>query len=151
MNKLYYFEDLPEGTVLRATRPVTLDRDSVLEFARAYDPQPAHLGEESGAASQFGVFCASGWQTVGVSMRMMVEAMPVAGGAMGAGVETLNWPRMVLPGDTLTTEVEILGARVSRSRPEKGVAKVRCVTRNQRGEVVLEMTSTILLPRKMMA
>ncbi|MDE2516437.1 MAG: MaoC family dehydratase [Rhodospirillales bacterium] len=148
MTTLLYFEDLPAGTVLRASRPVTLDRDAVLEFARAYDPQPAHLGEEAAAASQFGTFCASGWQTVGVTMRMMVETMPIAGGGMGAGVEKLNWPRMVFPGDTLTAEIEILSARVSRSRPDKGVAQVRCVTRNQRDEVVLELTSTILLPRK---
>ena len=144
----YWFEDLTIGQVLRSPRGITLDRDSMIAFARDYDPQPAHLGEETARHSQFGLFCASGWQTGSVSMRLIAETFPIARGGMGTGIDKLRWPRPVLPGDTLRVEMEILAARPSVSRPGSGVVTHRCTTLNQRDEPVQVFTSTVLMPRR---
>ncbi len=144
----YWFEDLAVGQVLRSSRGITLDRDAMIAFARAYDPQPAHLGEDTARASQFGLFCASGWQTGSVSMRLIAETLPIARGGMGTGIDQLRWPRPVLAGDPLRIEMEILEARPSVSRPGSGVVTHRTTTLNQRNEPVQVFTSTVLMPRR---
>ena len=52
------------------------------------------------------------------------------------GVDLMEWKRPVLAGDTLGGHCEVLDARVSRSRPELGIVRMRAEVTNQRGEVV---------------
>ena len=80
------------------------------------------MGEASAATSNLGVFCASGWHTGSLTMRLIAETMPIKGGGMGAGIE-VNWPRPVVPGDVLRVEIEVIAARLSKSRPDKGVVR----------------------------
>jgi acyl dehydratase len=56
--------------------------------------------------------------------------------------------RPVLPGDVLRVEWEVLEVRPSTSKADRGTARLRVTTRNQRGEVVLTLITTILLPRR---
>lgn len=148
MSKEYYFDDLTVGQVLRSARSIRIDRQRILDFARDYDPQPQHLGEETAAGSQFGIFCASGWQTAATTMRLVVETMPIPGGGMGAGVEKITWLRPVLPGDELRVEIEILAMRESKSRPDKGVVRTRATTFNQDGDTVQTFDTVALMPKR---
>ena len=142
-----YFEDMVPGRVLRSGSLPPLTREAILAFAREYDPQPQHMGEASAAASNLGVFCASGWHTGSLTMRLIAQTMPIEGGAMGAGVE-VSWPRPVVPGDALRVEIEAVEARPSKSRPDKGVVRFRTTTFNQRDEPVQHCTHTALFPRR---
>ena len=87
----YHFEDLSAGTKLRSARRITVTRERLVAFAEEFDPQPAHLSEAQAAESHFGVLCASGWHTAAISMRLMVETMPMPGGGIGAGIEARDW------------------------------------------------------------
>ena len=98
------------GRVLRSASLPPLTREAIIAFAREYDPQPQHMGEDSAAKSNLGVFCASGWHTGSLTMRLLVDTVPIKGGGMGAGVE-LKWPRPVVVGDVLRVEIEVLEAR----------------------------------------
>ncbi len=142
-----WFEDMVPGRVLRSASLPKLTRQAIVAFAREYDPQPQHMGEASAATSNLGVFCASGWHTGSLTMRLIADTMPIKGGGMGAGIE-VNWPRPVVPGDALRVEIEVLAARVSRSRPDKGVVTFRTTTFNQRDEPVQHCTHTALFPRR---
>jgi acyl dehydratase len=144
----FWFEDITEGQVLRSARAITLDRDAIIAFATEYDPQPAHMGEETARDSQFGLFCASGWQTGSVTMRLIFETLRIRQGGMGAGIERLRWVRPVLPGDRLRVEITVLATRPSRSRPTAGVVTYRCTTLNQHDQPVQEFTTTVLMPRR---
>jgi acyl dehydratase len=144
----FTFEDMPVGRVLHAPRAIVVDRDRMIAFARDYDPQPAHLGEEEAAASQFGQLCASGWYTGSLTMRLVTETLVIAQGGMGLGVDTLRWPRPVLPGDTLRVSIEVLAARPSRSQPGRGLVTTRTVTLNQHDQVVQEFTSVVMMPMR---
>jgi acyl dehydratase len=146
VSKEYYFDDLTVGQVLRSARSIRIERERILDFARQYDPQPQHLGEETATTSQFGIFCASGWQTAATTMRLVVETMPIPGGGMGAGVEKIAWLRPVLPDDELRVEIEILAKRVSKSRPDKGVVTTRTTTFNQDGDTVQTFDTVALMP-----
>ena len=142
-----YFEDMVPGRVLRSAPLPPLTRDAILAFAREFDPQPQHLGEASAADSNLGVFCASGWHTGSLTMRAIAETMPIKGGGMGAGIE-IRWPRPVVVGDVLHVEIEVMQARPSNSRPDKGVVIFRTTTFNQRDEPVQHCTHTALFPRR---
>ena len=134
------------------TGTVTVTEDSIVAFATDHDPQIFHLDEAAAKDSFFGRLVASGWQTAGLTMRLMVDSRFLGSTPLvGLGVESLAWPRPVLPGDVLTAAVEILEIRPSRSNPARGSMRTKVTTVNQAGETVYEMTSTILMPRRVVA
>jgi acyl dehydratase len=142
-----YLEDFVVGARFTSGTH-TLDADQIKTFARQFDPQPFHLDEEAARHSFFGGLVASGWHTAAITMSLLVESgMPIAGGLIGAGGE-LTWPHPTRPGDTLTVESEVLAVTPSRSRPERGMITLRSRTRNQKGEVVQDMTSRMLAWRR---
>src|SRR6266513_1598757 len=58
-------------------------------------------------------------------MRLLVETgLPLMGGIIGSGGE-VSWPRPTRPGDTLTVVSEIEEITPSRSRPDRGMIRVR--------------------------
>jgi acyl dehydratase len=73
--------------------------------------------------------------------------MKVAGGLIGLGGE-LTWPRPTKPGDVLHVECEVLEVNPSRSRPDRGIVKVRNTALNQNGETVQIFIVNMLVPRK---
>ena len=141
-------EDLAVGERY-AGGTATVDDAAIKAFAAAFDPQPFHLDEVAARASVFGRIVASGWHTVAVTMRLLVEGeLRSLWGLVGLGADELRWPRPVIPGDTLSVEWEVLEVRPSSSKSDRGTARLRVTTRNQRGEIVLTMITTILVPRR---
>lgn len=128
-----------------------LDAAEIKAFAAQYDPQPFHLDDAAAKDTLFGGLAASGWHTVAITMRLLVQAgLPLKGGIIGSG-GTIEWPRPTRPGDVLTVESEVLEIKPSRSRPDRGTAVVRSETRNQRGEVVQVITMKLVVPRRAVA
>jgi acyl dehydratase len=125
-----------------------MEADAIKAFARQFDPQPFHLDEEAAKATLFGGLVASGWHTASVSMRLQVDSgLPIAGGIIGIGGE-MSWPRPTRPGDILRVVSEIAEVTPSRSRPDRGVVRVRSETRNQRDEVVQILDARLLVRRR---
>jgi len=54
----------------------------------------------------------------------------------------------VRPGDVLTVETKIVHLRLSRSRPNYGIIRLRNVTTNQRGETVQTMLASAMVSRR---
>ncbi len=145
---MLHFEDLTPGRVFGAG-PVGVSEADIVRFAREFDPQPFHTDPEAARDSVFAGLAASGWHTAALAMRLFVTGGPrLAGGTVGVGVEALRWPRPVRPGDALTLEIEVLEARVSQSKPHQGVVRLRNTLRNQQGDVVLEETVVLIVPRR---
>src|SRR5437667_7772799 len=69
-----HLEDFHPGeTIELGSRSV--DRDEIIEFARKYDPQPFHVDEEAGRRSIYSGLIASGWHTVAMLMRLLVDTV----------------------------------------------------------------------------
>jgi acyl dehydratase len=142
-----YFEDLPIGRRV-TTGSITIDAEAIKDFAARFDPQPFHLDEEAARKTFFGELVASGWHTAALTMRLLVTSgLPIAGGVIGAGGE-IQWPRPTRPGDVLTVASEVVAAKPSNSRPDRGMVTVRSETLNQAGEVVQVMTARLVVPRR---
>jgi acyl dehydratase len=133
-NPKLYLEDLHVGQ--RFTSPLhVLDADQIKAFAREFDPQPFHLSEEGAAGTLFGSLAASGWHTAALTMRMLVESVPLAEGLIGAELQ-LGWPKPTRPGMMLHVESEIVDITPSRSKPHMAMVTMRNETRDQDGEAV---------------
>src|SRR5215470_15192872 len=143
-----YLEDFTVGQVFGSGR-LRVDKEAIMGFAGQFDPQPFHLDEEAAGKSVFRGLAASGWHTAAVTMRLLVEGeFRPAGGILGVGFDELSWPRPVRPGDELHAMSEVLEVRPSKSRPDRGLIRVRTTTFNQNGEPVQIYTGNLLVPRR---
>lgn len=143
-----HFEDLVVGHNFPCGEIVVKEAEA-LAFATRYDPQPFHLEAEAGRRAGFGGMVLSGWLTAALTMRLMVTGgFLLAEGSVGLGIESLQWPLPVHPGDMLSVAVVPINLRVSASRPTFGIVKCRVTTTNQSWEVVQLMTSSVLVPRR---
>jgi acyl dehydratase len=126
----------------------TIDEGQIKAFAAQFDPQPFHLDGEAAKATLFGGLAASGWHTAAITMKLLVESgLPLRGGIIGSGGE-LSWPMPTRPGDTLTVVSEIEEVTPSRSRPDRGMIRVRNETRNQHDEIVQILVAKLVVPRR---
>jgi acyl dehydratase len=142
-----YFEDMPVGRRF-VSRTLMVEKDAVLAFATQFDPQPFHIDEAAARNTLFQRLAASGWHTAAMTMRLIVETLPVAGGVIGAGLDALRWPKPVYPGDTLHVEIEVVEARLSRSNPSGGWVKLQITTRNQAGDAVQVAMPNIMASKR---
>ena len=146
--KARYFDDLKVGDRFKS-EPLRVTEKKLIEFSRKFDPQMFHLSPKEAQQTIFKGLTASGWHTAALTMRLFVQTLNFAKGAIGLGVDNLRWPHAVRPGDVLTVETKILRLRVSRSRPRYGIIRLRNVTTNQRGEVVQTMLASALVRRRL--
>jgi acyl dehydratase len=145
-----YLEDLSEGQRFTSRRH-RIDEAEIHRFAREYDPQPFHLDAEAAKSTFFAGLAASGWHTAAITMRLTVDSdFSPAGGIIGAGLDELNWPRPVRPGDELHLLIEVLEVRPSRSKPDRGMIKVRTTTLNQNDEQVQVSVGNLVVQRRPM-
>ena len=141
-----YLEDLTVGQKF-ISRTQKVDAEAIKTYAREFDPQPFHLDGEAAKTSLFGGLAASGWHTASLTMRLIVDSVPLAGGVIGSGGE-LSWPRPTRPGDTLRVVTEVLEIIPSRSRPDRGMIVMRSTTLNQNDEAVQVFTPKVVVQRR---
>lgn len=143
-----YFEDFAVGE--RFVSPgVTVSEGMILDFALRYDPQPFHLDAEAAKETIFGGLIASGFQTLALGFRMLLQLGIFSASSMGSpGIDELRWPRPVRPGDTLHSELEVTETTPSRSKPDRGILKTTVRVVNQRGEDVLTFKGMQLIKRR---
>jgi acyl dehydratase len=144
--ELLYFDDLHVGQRV-VSRTHLLDEAQIVAFASQFDPQPFHTDPEAAKQTFFQGLAASGWHTAALTMRLLVESAPIAGGVIGAGAE-VSWPKPTRPGAILHLESEVIEVRPLRSRPDRGMATMRSETFNQTREIVQVLVSKLVVPRK---
>jgi acyl dehydratase len=92
---------------------------------------------------------ASGWHLCSITMRMMFDGFIGRTASLGSpGVNELRWLAPLRPGDDLTIDVDVVEARLSRSRPETGIVTFKCRVSNAAGQALAEMVSPIIVKRR---
>ncbi|HEY2139650.1 MAG TPA: MaoC family dehydratase [Chthoniobacterales bacterium] len=143
-----YLEDLHVGDRF-GSDTIEVTEENIIAFAREFDPQAFHLDKSAAEQSIFKGLSASGWHTAAMSMKLFITGeLRLAGGSVGLGVDELRWPQAVRPGDVLRLETEILDLRRSKSKPDRGIIRIRNVTTNQRDEVVQTFTAFVMVSRR---
>ena len=145
------FEVFPPGR-FGSYGPRHVTREEMLAFAAEFDPQPMHLDEEAAKRSMLKGLSGSGWHLCSIMMRMMFDGYIGRTASLGSpGVNEMKWLAPLRPGDDLTLDVDVVEARLSRSRPETGIVTFKSSVRNAAGRVLAEMTSPIIVKRRQAA
>lgn len=120
----------------------------ITRFGKTYDPQYFHTDTEAAGHSHFGGLVASGWHTVLVGHRLMVDALfaeeerllglgeePGVSGP-SPGVNKMEFKAPVRPGDVVSYTLVVTSKRPSNSIPGWGILMNTLDAVNQRGELV---------------
>jgi acyl dehydratase len=143
-----FFEDYAAGAVYEFGSVAVSEAD-ILEFGRRYDPQYLHVDRERAVRGPYGGLIASGWQTMSVAMRLFVDNFLPAGASLGSpGVDELRWLKPVRPGDVLRIRVTITQARISKSKPDRGLVETYLEVLNKRDEIVATMRAVNFIARR---
>lgn len=143
-----YLEDFRAGDRI-ASGSFEVTAELIRSFAELYDPQPMHLDEDAARQTIFGELVGSGWQTLAITMRLLVDARLLGGNPIvGAEFANQRFHRPVRPGDGLKAVAEVLRTRPSRSRRDRGFMDLEVTTKNQRDETVLTQTWTLVVPAR---
>ena len=126
----------------------TFSRDEIVRFGTQYDPQYFHVDPDAAKHSHFGGLVASGWHTVSVGHRLMVDRLAAEedivrqeGGEPGVsgpspGVNRMDFNAPVRPGDTVRYTLTVTGKRPSNSIPGWGLLFNLLEAHNQDHELV---------------
>ncbi|WP_455371335.1 MaoC/PaaZ C-terminal domain-containing protein [Petrachloros mirabilis] len=132
-----YWEDLTEGERIPC-KPVVFERTEIIDFAKRYDPQPFHIDETMANASIFSGLIASSLHTISACTRVVVEAQGDLAIMSGLGIDEVKLFNPVRPGDVLSVEAYWSNLKRSRSKPDRGIAGIKCKVLNQRGEPIVD-------------
>jgi acyl dehydratase len=143
-----YYEDFKIGDRFMSGG-MTMTEAGIIEFARQWDPQPFHIDAEFARKWTYGGLIASGLHTMSATLRLWLDLGIFRASSLGSpGIGEVQFPQPVRPGDTLRVVTDITELRLSSSKPDRGVARIRQVTINQRDEPVLEQETTVFLKRR---
>lgn len=149
MNQKKYFEDFEVGQVVELGATGPLSEQTIIDFAQLYDPQPIHTDPQAAATGFFNGLIASGWQTVTLCMRLLVDNfLNQTNCVVSPGVENISWSNPLRPGDSLTARLTVLELLPSKSRPTVGTVKYIIEAFNQNNQLVMKMSGPYLFYRR---
>lgn len=123
----------------RATFSKTITEADISAFAGITgDFNPLHVDAEFAARSRFGERIAHGMLTAGLISAVLGMRLPGPGGIFIS--QTLKFLKPVRIGDTVTAAAEVVAYR-----PEKRILTLWTTCQNQRGELVVEGESVLLV------
>lgn len=125
----------------KASRTTTITDDMIRAFAvLTGDSNPVHLDDAYAATTRFGRRIAHGMIAAGLISAALANDLPGPGTVYLS--QSLQFKAPVYPGDTITTTVEVKSVR-----PDKPIATLVTVCKNQEDVVVLEGEAVVLLSR----
>ena len=141
-----FFDEWAIGdTVIHGITRTVTETDNLLFSVMTHNSQPLHIDAEFAKASEFGQILVNSTFTfslmVGISIPETTQGTLIA----NLGFDKVISPKPVFIGDTLRGRSEVIEKRESKSRPGAGILTFRHEMSNQRGEMVMSFTRTVLL------
>ena len=140
------FDDIPDD-YHSVVGTWTLTDDAIVDFARAWDPQPFHTDPAAAADSVFGGLVASSAHLFAVCTRLFFDHEDRIDVVAMLGKDKLRLPNPARAGTTLTYETRCIGKRPSGSRPDVGILTLADTVTDADGAVVLTQEVTLLVAR----
>jgi itaconyl-CoA hydratase len=110
--------------------------------------QPLHINEDFAAKTEFGQRIVNGLYTVGLVVGLAVADLTEGTIVANLGYERIHHPHPVFHGDTIYVESQVLDKRDSRSKPDRGIVRLKHTGKNQTGSIVVEIERTVLFKKK---
>ncbi|MEE9202550.1 MAG: MaoC family dehydratase [Dehalococcoidia bacterium] len=135
-----FYEEFEVGQKFAGTS-ITVTETHIVMFGHlSADLHPFHMNDEFMKATPFGRRIAHGMLTA--SLALPSVSVLLGNDAASHLGEHFTFRNPVLIGDTITTECDVAGKEPKRNW---GIVRFRLLTRNQRGELVLEAESVMAL------
>lgn len=141
------FEEFERGQVFRHTpgRTVT-EYDSTWFSLLSMSQHPLHVDAEYAGAQGFERRPVA--EAFVFSLAVGMSVADTSGKAIAnLGFERVVFEQPVLAGDTLYAESEVIEARESSSKPDRGIVSIETRAMNQKGERVLWLRRKFLAPK----
>ena len=142
----FYYEEVEEYTS-RSLGEYLVTKEAILDFANQWDPLIFHTDEEIAKTTPHGGLIAPGTLLLAIRIRLLHSGGINRKVLASVGFENVKFTKPAYVGDRLTLKIELEEKRVSRSRPQYGLAKYSMELVNQLGEPVLTMLDTIMIER----
>jgi len=143
MTELFFDEIEVGGTAAVGEYAVT--EQEILEFGRRFDTRPLHTDAAAASDSAFGDLVASGCHVFCIRSWLASRLEPRPALIAGLGLESMDLPAPVRAGDRLSLRVEYLEKRLSQSRRDRGIVRMRNTIVNQRGEPVMTLVAKLMV------
>src|SRR5512147_2411641 len=144
-----YFDDLEVGQRFRHSQGRTVtEMDNTLFCALTMNTQPLHLNEDFAAQTVFKQRIVNGIFTMGLVVGLTVSELTEGTVVANLGYDHVNHPNPVFHGDTIYVETEVLEKRDSRSKPDRGIVRLKHTARKPDGTIVVELERTVLFLKK---
>jgi acyl dehydratase len=141
------FDDFPVGECVETRARTITEADIAAHAGLTWDFYPLHTDEEYARQTRFGTRIAHGPLVYTMSIGLMPIDFFGDGIVAFLGVDDLRHTAPVFAGDTIDVLATVVDARPS-SAGDTGVVTIEYVTRNQRGETVLQMRTKFLMRRE---
>ena len=143
-----FLEDFREGMIIRHWPGKTItESDNNLFSLLTMNHHPVHLDQHYAQGATHGQVLVVGTLVFSLAVGLTVRDIS------GRAIANLNYSEIlhlgpVFIGDTIYAESEVLSVRASRSKPDRGVVKVKTSVTNQKGAKVLSFMREVLIPKK---
>ncbi len=144
-----YYEELTVGDRIEHAQGRTItEMDNVLFCALTMNDQPLHLNADYAARTEFGQRIVNGILTLGLIVGLTVSDLTEGTIIANLGYERVVHPNPVFHGDTIYAATEVLEKRESRSKPDRGIVRLKHTGRKQDGTVVVELERAVMFLKR---
>jgi acyl dehydratase len=145
-----FFEDFVIGELIehRLTKTVT-QMDNMLFSNMTLNPAPLHIDAHYCAEeTEWGRPLVNSLFTLGLMIGISVNDLTLGTTIANLGMTEVKFPAPLFEGDTLRVTTEVLGKRVSNSRPDAGIVEFLHRAYQQEGRLVAECRRQAFLKRR---
>src|SRR5690625_277273 len=143
-----YFEEFEEGQTIQHTLSKTIfESDNNLFSLLTMNHHPVHINQDYAEQNLHGKILVVG--TLVFSLAVGITVPDISGKAIAnLGYEKIEHNAPVFIGDTIYAKTKVLGTRVARTKPDRGIIYVETKVTNQHNELVLTFRRHVLVKRK---
>ncbi len=144
-----YFDDIEVGAKIKhfVGRTVT-EMDNTLFCSITMNTQPLHMDADFASHSQFGQRIVNGIYTLGLIVGISVPELTEGTLVANLTYDHVAHPAPLFIGDTVHVETEILEKRESKTKPDRGIVRLKHIGRKQDGTVICEVERTVMFLKR---
>lgn len=144
-----WFEEFVVGDVVShpLTRTIT-EADNVGFSTATMNPAPLHLDANYAATTQFAKPLVNSLFTLGLVVGISVHELTHGTTVANLGFDAVTFPAPLFHGDTIRVETEIMAARESNSKPDRGIVTLEHRAFNQHDTLVCVATRKAMMLRR---
>jgi acyl dehydratase len=145
-----FFEEFEVGAVFHhPLRRTVTETDNMLFSTMTLNPQPLHIDRHFCATeTEWGQPLMNSLFTLGLMIGISVNDTTVGTTIANLGMTEVRFPHPLFQGDTVHVSTEVVGKRVSKSRPDNGIVEFEHRAYNQDDALVAICRRQALMRRK---